>query len=306
MISLRTLEAFRSVMTAGSMSGAARVLGTSQPNVTRLIRQLEQEVGFPVLRRHNRGVVPTAEGSALYAEVERAFRGLADINRVARDIERFRGGQISIASIVGPMVRVMPLLAQRWQEQHDEINLTLEFHDQASVIDQVRAGRFDLGIASPVDRIAGVDFLMRRKVRYVAIAAAGTAPPEGGVLDLSTIEGNLIVPGAAFVAALCEHREVASAILNRTRMDVYYSLAAGELAVLGLGVALVDSLTAMHHFNRDNAAVWPVKGAPHYDIAVFAPQRDSRSRIGAAYAEVLVSGLNEIADASEALASLGS
>lgn len=295
------LEAFRAVVTTGSMSGAARVLGTTQPNVTRLIRELERDVGFVLLRRHNRGVVPTADGSALYAEVERSFRGLADITRAARDIERFRGGQVSIASIVGPMPRALALVARRWHDLHGELNLTLEFHDDVYVIDWVRSGRFDLGIANPIEEITGVEVLMRRRLSYVAISAPGTSAPSGGVLDLTTLEMPLIVPGAAFLAALCEDREAGTAILNRGRTDVYFSLTAGALAVLGLGVALVDSLTAMDHVARDGATVWPVKQAPHYDIAVIAPSRDSRSRVVSAFAEVLISALNEMLDASENL-----
>ena len=41
----RQLEAFAAVMSTGSVTGAARLLARSQPAITRLVQELEAEVG---------------------------------------------------------------------------------------------------------------------------------------------------------------------------------------------------------------------------------------------------------------------
>src|SRR3546814_17373425 len=47
----RMMEAFNAVMEAGSVSAAARCLGVSQPAVSRLLKQFEDDLGFPLFHR---------------------------------------------------------------------------------------------------------------------------------------------------------------------------------------------------------------------------------------------------------------
>src|SRR5947199_229399 len=50
----RQLEAFAAVMSTGSVTGAARLLARSQPAITRLVQELEAEVGYALFTRHDR------------------------------------------------------------------------------------------------------------------------------------------------------------------------------------------------------------------------------------------------------------
>lgn len=55
----RQLEAFVAVVSIGSITGAAKALGKSQPVVTRLIQDLEGEIGFALLHRNGPRITPT-------------------------------------------------------------------------------------------------------------------------------------------------------------------------------------------------------------------------------------------------------
>lgn len=48
---IRQLEAFAAVMTTGSVTGAARLLERSQPAITRLVQELEAEIGYALFAR---------------------------------------------------------------------------------------------------------------------------------------------------------------------------------------------------------------------------------------------------------------
>ena len=52
---------------------AARALGNSQPNVTRAMNNLEQQINSILFIRNNRGVQLTPEGERLYAHVSAAM-----------------------------------------------------------------------------------------------------------------------------------------------------------------------------------------------------------------------------------------
>ena len=62
---LRQLEIFVTAYEKGSLSRAAECLNTSQPNVSKNIRALEEELGRPLLVRSGKGVQPTAVGRAV-------------------------------------------------------------------------------------------------------------------------------------------------------------------------------------------------------------------------------------------------
>ena len=59
------VQSFLAVLDAGSLMGAARRLGSTQPTLSRQIALLEAQLGAPLFERTGRGVVPTALAQAL-------------------------------------------------------------------------------------------------------------------------------------------------------------------------------------------------------------------------------------------------
>ena len=84
---LRQLEAFAAVMSTGSVTAAGRVLGRSQPAVTRLVQELEAEIGYPLFSRNGPRVSPTEQAFLLFEDVEHALQSLQQIRRRAKEIE---------------------------------------------------------------------------------------------------------------------------------------------------------------------------------------------------------------------------
>ena len=72
---IRHLDALLAITEAGSFSAAAEVLHTVQSNVSEQIRQLERELGVPVLVRGRRGATPTEFGRVVLerARMNRSF-----------------------------------------------------------------------------------------------------------------------------------------------------------------------------------------------------------------------------------------
>src|SRR3954468_19993320 len=87
-IDIRLLDAFAAVMSAGSITGAARLLGRSQPAVTRLIQDLETNLGFELLHRNGPRITTTDRGLLFHDEVERLLVGLKHIADRSKAIAR--------------------------------------------------------------------------------------------------------------------------------------------------------------------------------------------------------------------------
>ena len=80
---LKVLEAFQAAMSCGSMTRAATQLGIGQPAVTRMVKELEIAVGFPLFHRNGPRISPTDRGLQFYEEVQRVVAGVRQIGQRA-------------------------------------------------------------------------------------------------------------------------------------------------------------------------------------------------------------------------------
>ena len=98
-VNLRQLEAFSAVMKSGSITQAAQAMHLSQPAVSKLIADLEHQIGFKLFARSKGShLTPTPEAGYFFHEVERSFIGVNALKRLARDISNLGTGQVQIAS----------------------------------------------------------------------------------------------------------------------------------------------------------------------------------------------------------------
>lgn len=102
---LNQIRDFVAAIEHGSINGAARVLGVSQPGITKSIKALEKDFEVQLVQRTTRGVVPTAFGRAFYL---RARVAQSELRRGAEEIEQLAGqGGGSVAFGTGPIAAAM-------------------------------------------------------------------------------------------------------------------------------------------------------------------------------------------------------
>lgn len=82
---INDLIIFKTVVTEGSISKAANILGYVQPHLTERIKRLEQELDTPLLHRSNKGITPLPSGDVL---VDYANRILNLVDEAKHEIKR--------------------------------------------------------------------------------------------------------------------------------------------------------------------------------------------------------------------------
>ncbi len=95
-ITFRQVDAFRTVVSTGSVTEAAAMLRISQPAVSRLIADLETEVGFQLFQRSGRVLVPTEEARLLVIEVRQAVSGMEHFKQAAIAIASFGHARLNL------------------------------------------------------------------------------------------------------------------------------------------------------------------------------------------------------------------
>ena len=98
-MNFRQLKAFNAVMQTGSITGAAKQMLVSQPSVTRLIRDLELNLGFALFVRQGRGIIATVEARRFHLAVESTFLNIERLDDLAASIRKKAVGKISIGVI---------------------------------------------------------------------------------------------------------------------------------------------------------------------------------------------------------------
>ena len=101
-LNFRQIEAFHAVMLAGTTTGAAQMLRTTQPSVSRLLAQAQQASGLKLFDMERGRLRPTREAKDLFDTVKRHFVGLERIeDRVAATIGYIQSGKLKALAITG-------------------------------------------------------------------------------------------------------------------------------------------------------------------------------------------------------------
>ena len=118
-------RSFLSVLREGSLSGAARALGITQPTVGRHVAALEQALDVVLFTRSQTGMLPTDVARALQGHAEAMESTAASLQRAATGQgEGVRGVvRISASEVIGGAV--LPPIVAKLREQHPDLKVEL-------------------------------------------------------------------------------------------------------------------------------------------------------------------------------------
>jgi DNA-binding transcriptional LysR family regulator len=226
------LRIFLAIAREGTLGGAARRLGQSQPTMGRRLRALERDVGQTLFQRTGEGFVLTNEGATVVAHAERIEEeALAFQRRAAGQDQRLDGMlRISSSDWFGAHV-LTPVLAELARLQPRVV---------VELITDARLYSLPRREADLVFRIRPFDepeVVSRRLMRipYAACLKTGLEPPRAGDgtgAPLITMAAEFAdMPDAVWLKRVLPNAHVVSTSNNR---DVQ-----GRLCALGVGVAVL-------------------------------------------------------------------
>ncbi|MFD9318843.1 LysR family transcriptional regulator [Streptomyces sp. NPDC060053] len=170
-LDLNLLRTFLAVYRSGSFTGAAQLLGLSQPTVTTQMRALERQAGRELFERRPRGVSPTAVADELAARVCAPLDELATV--AGPDPGAGRAGPVHLA---GPAellcTRALPALAPLVA---GGVRLRVATGLTDPLLEELRAGRHDLVIATTRPRGRTLTAVPLTDEEFVLVAAPAWA-----------------------------------------------------------------------------------------------------------------------------------
>ncbi|HZQ61561.1 MAG TPA: HTH-type transcriptional regulator CysB [Casimicrobiaceae bacterium] len=132
-----------------NVSDAAEALYTSQPGVSKQIRQLEDELGVPVFIRQGKRLASlTDAGAAVVATARRALKEIENLKRVGAEYRRDDAGTLAIATTHTQARYVLPPVLHEFAARYPKVRLILRQGNPTQVAEHTARGDVDLGIAT--------------------------------------------------------------------------------------------------------------------------------------------------------------
>ncbi len=143
---------------SGSLTRAGSILGYSQPGLTQMMRSLEDEVGFPLLIKTNRGVEPTEAAKTLMPTMRRLIN---DEEKLSQEIAEIRGlfrGTIKVGSYTSTSIHWLPQVIEYFKEHYPEVEFKVEECGQDDMIRDLKERKIDLALMSRPEK-ANIEFI---------------------------------------------------------------------------------------------------------------------------------------------------
>lgn len=155
-----------------SFTGAANALLNSQPNITRMMKKLEEELECTLFIRQRHGVTLTPEGEKLYAHISIAFEHiLCGEQEIAKD-RSLQSGIVTIAASEIALHCVLLPILKKFRKAYPGIRIRILNHSTPQAIDVLKKGLADFAIVTePFELPAGLYSDILRSIQEVPVCS---------------------------------------------------------------------------------------------------------------------------------------
>ncbi|HCM0970652.1 TPA: LysR family transcriptional regulator [Vibrio parahaemolyticus] len=278
-MNLRQLEVFYAIMQAGTVSGAARLLHVSQPNVTRVLAHTEQQLGFALFERVKGRLVPTQEAKALLPEAEKVYQQLGQFrsltNKVKQGTQHLRVGAPPVLAthLLAPTVALL-------SKEHG-ISFELLTANRDELCSGLLKHELDVAIAFGEETPPAImgHVLLKENLALIAPKSAAI-PAEKTVILEELISHDLPIIGL-------DSRDPLGLLLHQTlsARDEHYQhaitvrsySAAAELVKHQAGFAIVDPWTAKQYRQDDAVSMHALEPNMSFSVSILFAEHTPQS-----------------------------
>ena len=245
-VKLRLIEAYKAMIECGTVSAAARSVRISQPAMTKLLAQLQDELKLVLFERQGGRLIPTAEAMSLKGSMDRAWDSVIDLKEAAKDVRDMRRGRLTVAAFPSFAQTLLPIFAAQFSREANKATIMLHSLPSQRVIDWTADGKADLGIAAVLTLRPGVHAEPLGKVDAVCVLPIGHRLAARKVIRAQDLRGETFISLADVdrSRARIEAAFEPLAVERDIRLTTPHSGVALALVANGGGVSVIDETTA--------------------------------------------------------------
>jgi DNA-binding transcriptional LysR family regulator len=246
-LQLRQVEAFKALIEQGTVSRAAAVLHVTQPAVSKLLFHLEEETGISLFERVKGRLTPTAQGMRFYAEVDRIFSGVRQLEEAVAIIQRNDKRHLAIGvlpALSGAFIRRVTMM---FLAGCSDVHLAVHMRASNIVADRVATRQLDVGFTTSL--MSNPNLVVTPIMESPLVCILPTGHSLGGHQSVSP-EDLRDVPFIAY-AANNQTTNVLNDVLRAHGVDLNVVMECEttptlcEFVSAGLGISLVHPLSVI-------------------------------------------------------------
>lgn len=184
---LASLNAFVAAVKTGSLRGAARQLGVSQPGLTKLIRELEVELAAPLLLRTSKGVMLTTQGEVLFEHAQKVSQELTAATDKIHQLSGDMRGALNIAAVPVAVMLLIPEALRTFGREFPDIRLRVReelFLDQLQLL---RTGNVDIAVGGIPEGLSSGEFIVEPLMETTMVVVVRRGSPYEEVRSLAQL-----------------------------------------------------------------------------------------------------------------------
>ncbi|MFJ3485393.1 LysR family transcriptional regulator [Pseudomonas sp. NPDC090202] len=197
---LRHLRYFIAVAEEGSLTVAAQKrLFTSQPSLSRQIKDLEDEVGAPLLLRSARGIELTPAGTVFLEHARRALEQVEAGIEAAREAAHPSKPTFAVGFLTGQEVDWLPETTRLLLDQLPNMEMTVSSQYSPDLADALVRGKLDVAFLREEHNTPQLNYISVAKERFVVIMPSDHHLAAGTDVDVHDLAGEVFI-GASDIA----------------------------------------------------------------------------------------------------------
>lgn len=276
-MNLKHLQCFRMVMLHKTVSKAAKVLNMSQPGVSTMIATLEHQLGFKLFERRSGRLHPTVEARYFSEVAERLLNDVDLANQVAGQIRQGKFGAITVATLPGYGLTVLPMAIARMHKRHPDVTFDIQTRSSHMVRNLFPSRQYDIALVEPPVEPSGNTYRSLH-LRCVCVVPQDHPLSERESLTVSDLAAERIV---ALYNGHSTSRQLASLFAAEGKdwsplIQTQFFATNCELVEKGVGVSIVDPVTAEHFQSRGLKGI-PFEPEVFHEVALLFPPEDKIS-----------------------------
>ncbi len=250
---LRQMEYLVAIAETGTFSAAAKKTFVSQPSMSAQIKDMETQLGAPLLERGRHGALLTPIGQDIVARARMILRQVEEMKVLGREAKGTLAGRIKLGVLptVGPYL--LPQATRRLHKSYPELRLFVREERTLDLQEHLSSGYFDAIISTPEDHPETKALSIVKENIYICIAPDDPLAVSRAPVEMEELEGReFLTLGHGHKFATVVKNIAAQA--NATTSGEYEGTsldAIRQMAAMGGGVAILPSLYAISEAKRD-------------------------------------------------------
>ena len=163
---LKQLNAFIAIADLKSFSAAASKTGLSQPTLSRLLKQLETDMGVELIDRYHRPLHLTEAGAFFYDKISTI---LTEIDTVTSMTQRLSApsAALNIGFVPSVLYGLLPEVIAKLKQSHPDIEVNLKDISSYQQIHALKSGDIDIGFGRFAHQDPWIQQILLRHERYL-------------------------------------------------------------------------------------------------------------------------------------------